>query len=45
MCESKGGFSQKYHRRGIGRMPSGDWVSLKRDPNYKSYQPQERFGT
>jgi len=27
------------------RLPSGDWVSLKRDPNYKTYQPQERFGT
>jgi hypothetical protein len=27
------------------RLPSGEWVSLKRDPNYKSYQPQERFGT
>jgi hypothetical protein len=27
------------------RLPSGDWVSLKRDPNYHSYQPQERFGT
>lgn len=27
------------------RLPSGEWVSLKRDPNYKTYQPQERFGT
>jgi len=27
------------------RLPSGDWVSLKRDPNYLSFQPQERFGT
>ena len=27
------------------RLPSGTWVSLVRDPNYKSFQPQERFGT
>jgi hypothetical protein len=27
------------------RLPSGDWVSLVRDPIYHSYQPQERFGT
>ena len=27
------------------KLPSGDWVSLVRDPNYHSYQPQERFGT
>ena len=27
------------------RLPSGEWVSLKRDPNYLSFQPQERFGT
>jgi len=27
------------------RLPSGDWVSLIRDPNYEPYRPQERFGT
>ena len=27
------------------RLPSGDWVSLIRDPNYTQARPQERFGT
>ena len=27
------------------RLPSGDWVSMKRDPNYTQARPQERFGT
>ena len=27
------------------RLPSGDWVSMKRDPNYTPARPQERFGT
>jgi expansin (peptidoglycan-binding protein) len=24
---------------------AGDWVALKRDPNYSSQRPQERYGT
>ena len=27
------------------RLPSGEWVSMKRDPNYTPARPQERFGT
>jgi len=27
------------------QLPSGDWVQLTRDPNYKLYRPQERTGT
>jgi hypothetical protein len=26
-------------------LPSGDWVLLKRDPNYTMARPQERYGT
>jgi hypothetical protein len=27
------------------RLPTGDWVAMKRDPNYTPARPQERFGT
>jgi hypothetical protein len=27
------------------QLPSGEWVALLRDQNYKLYRPQERFGT
>lgn len=27
------------------QLPSGDWVSLQRDPNYTSARPQERYGS
>jgi hypothetical protein len=26
-------------------LPSGEWVELIRDPNYKLFRPQERTGT